>query len=153
MVQGEPAAVRQGSVCVGHDRDEEVRAGEEQAQVPVVEVVLAQRSWAAVVTDAYGVHEAHALQRKPAAAAAAAVDAAAPATVVTASYEVELGATTPAISSLSVGRPRRLVQMERTQLLVAHCDDPEAALGLHQLLLHACHGAPRSVEEGPRTPR
>lgn len=133
--------MRQGSTHVGHDRDEEVRTGEEQAQVPVVEVVLAQRGWAAVVTDAHGVHKAHALQGKPTTAAVAAVDAATAAAVVTARYEVELGATTPAIGGLSVGCPRWLVQMERTELLVAHCDDSETALGPDQLLLARCHRA------------
>lgn len=139
MVRGESTAVWQGCTRVGHDRDEEGRASEEQAQVPVVEVVLPQRRWTAVMTDAYGVHKAHALQGKPTAAAAAAVHAATATAMVAASYEVELGAATPAIGGLSVGCPRRLVQMERTELFVTHCDDSEAALGPDQLLLGSCH--------------
>lgn len=124
MIRGEPTAVRQASTRFRHSCDKEVCTGEKQAQVPVVEVVLAQRGRAAVMTNSHGVHKAHALQGKSAVAAVAAVDTPTAAAVVTASYEVELGATPPAISSLSVGRPRRFVQMEGTQFLVAHCDDP-----------------------------
>lgn len=90
VVNGESAVVGHSGSGVRRNGDEELCPGEEEAQVAVVEVVLAQGDRAAVVADAHGVHKAHALQRKPPAAAAAAVDAATPTAVVPPCYEVEL---------------------------------------------------------------
>lgn len=141
VVAGEAAAVGGGGaeVDLGRYGHEEAGPLEQQLEVAIVKVVLPQGSRTAVLAHPHRVHEAHALEGQPAAAAAAAVHAAAPPAMVPASNEVELAPAPHTVRSLSVGRPRRFVEKERTEFVAAGGDDAETALGLDQFLGRGCH--------------
>lgn len=102
VVDGKPATVCGGrpQVDLGGHRDEEAGPLEQKLEVPVVEVVLPQGGRTAVLAHPDRVHKAHALQGQAAPTAAATVHMAAPATVVSASDEVELAPAPYAVRSL-----------------------------------------------------